>query len=170
MHTDLSSWIATNRAARLSMLTALVRIIPVQFRLHQLAKWSAGLFVVFAIALLAQKIPRCIRTAPQWTVLAKPQCHLGKDVGILELCSQSFADSIFRFSLLLTVTYGCTADIVGDIILIVIPLRLLWGLSVSRTRYRLLMAIFCASVFTTIVSVIHGCVSYLSGYSTICTL
>ncbi|EIM92700.1 uncharacterized protein STEHIDRAFT_107124 [Stereum hirsutum FP-91666 SS1] len=128
------SFTLTLWAARLSMLTALIRIIPVQFRLHQLAKWSAGLFVAFVIALLAQKIPRCIRTAPQWTVLAKPQCHLGIDVGILELCT----------------------DIVGDIILIIIPLRLLWGLSVSRTRYRLLMAIFCASVFTTIVSVIHG--------------
>lgn len=77
---------------------------------------------------------------------------------------------MFPSSVLLTALHGCTADIVGDIILIIIPLRLLWGLSVSRTRYRLLMAIFCASVFTTIVSVIHGCVSNLSRYSTIYTL
>lgn len=83
--------ITTNRAARLSMLMALVRIIPIQFRLYQLAIYSAWLYVAFVIALLAQKIPICVRTAPEWTTLAKPQCHLGMDVGILELCSQSFA-------------------------------------------------------------------------------
>lgn len=69
------------------MLTALIRIIPLQYKLHQLAAYSVCLFVAFAIALLAQKIPRCVVTAPEWTALSNPQCHLGTDVGILELCS-----------------------------------------------------------------------------------
>lgn len=140
------------------MLTALIRIIPVQFKLHQLAKYCAWLFVAFAIALLGQKIPRCVTTAPEWTVLANPQCHLGMDVGILELCSQFFlfVFLLFGIGFATNIFIMNTADFVGDSILIAIPLHLLWGLSVSRARYRLLMAIFCASVFTTVVSIVHG--------------
>ena len=49
----------------------------------------------------------------------------------------------------------CTADIVADTILVALPIRLLWDINISSPNRKLLMAIFSASMVTTIVSIVH---------------
>lgn len=48
------------------------------------------------------------------------------------------------------------ADFVGDLILVIMPMRLLWRIKLSFAKKLLLQCIFSASMFTTIVSIIHA--------------
>ncbi len=48
------------------------------------------------------------------------------------------------------------ADFIADVILVALPIRLLWNLKLSLARRALLTGIFSASMFTTIVSIVHG--------------
>ena len=48
------------------------------------------------------------------------------------------------------------ADFIADVILVALPIRLLWNLRLSPSRRALLTGIFSASMFTTIVSIVHG--------------
>ncbi|THH14231.1 hypothetical protein EW146_g6073 [Bondarzewia mesenterica] len=117
-------------SCRMSMILTIIRITPRITIQRRFAVCSAYLFALIWIALLIQKTYICGHDL-SWYHLAKPQCHLGTAVGITEL----------------------TTDIVSDIILIALPFHLLWDLSTSRTRYRLLMAIFSASILTTVTAV-----------------
>ena len=59
------------------------------------------------------------------------------------------------FSRCIVSTLLCTADIVADTILVALPIRLLWDINISSPNRKLLMAIFSASMVTTIVSIVH---------------
>ena len=47
-------------------------------------------------------------------------------------------------------------DFVADTILVVLPLHLLWGITIRHNQNRLLVVIFSASLLTFIVSIIHA--------------
>lgn len=51
---------------------------------------------------------------------------------------------------------GWVVDFIADAVLVLLPLRLLWGIRLRRNQIRLLVVIFSASVVTFIVSVIHA--------------
>ncbi|KAJ3754143.1 hypothetical protein EV360DRAFT_73940 [Lentinula raphanica] len=77
---------------------------------------------------LAQKTYVCASDR-SWYQLAAPQCHLGTAVAIVELV---------------------------NIALAVIPIRLLAGVGLSSDKRRMLYIMFCASLLTSMVSIIHA--------------
>ncbi|KAA1467758.1 hypothetical protein DENSPDRAFT_351499 [Dentipellis sp. KUC8613] len=119
--------------SRLSILLSIIRIIPAISNLYRVAQGSVILFVFCWAFLMGQKIYVCTHDRA-WLHLHDPQCHLGRGVGIAELVT----------------------DVISDAILLWLPMRLLWKLSMTRSRYRLLLAIFSASILTTIVSIVHA--------------
>ncbi|OBZ77450.1 hypothetical protein A0H81_02516 [Grifola frondosa] len=68
-----------------------------------------------------------------WKRLPGVQCVLGESVGVVELAT----------------------DCIADFILVILPVRLLWSVKLAIPRRKLLMAIFSASIITTVVSVVH---------------
>ncbi|KAI0777246.1 hypothetical protein BD413DRAFT_467318 [Trametes elegans] len=120
-------------ASRMSILCSIIRLIPYLMAMRVHAIVCAFVFGMMWIALIIQKIVVC-ETKPEWKHSPGVQCVLGHAVGGLELGT----------------------DFLADIILVLLPTRLLWRIRLSATKRALLMGIFSASMFTTIVSVVHG--------------
>jgi len=119
-------------SARMSILFSIMRIIPYLMLLRRYSYGGAALFAAMWIVMIVQKVYVC-ETHSAWKSNPKAQCVLGKSVGIVELCT----------------------DVTADIILIILPVRLLWDISISPSRRKLLITIFSASIITTVVSIVH---------------
>ncbi|KZT27586.1 hypothetical protein NEOLEDRAFT_1176601 [Neolentinus lepideus HHB14362 ss-1] len=120
-------------SARMSQLFSVVRIIPEIMRMRKIAYGIAGLFGAMWTTLIIQKVYICKRDT-SWYREAKPQCHLGHAVASTELAT----------------------DFISDAMLVVVPLRLLWRVSMHRSQRKLLFSVFSASILTTIVSAVHA--------------
>ncbi|KAI0646490.1 hypothetical protein C8Q79DRAFT_909611, partial [Trametes meyenii] len=120
-------------ASRMSILFSIIRLIPYLMAMRIHAYICAILFGMMWVALIIQKLVVC-ETNTAWKHLPGAQCVLGHSVGGLELAT----------------------DFLADIILVYLPAKLLWNIKLSFTKRVLLMGIFSASMFTTVVSVIHG--------------
>ncbi|KAI0827124.1 hypothetical protein BC628DRAFT_1318849 [Trametes gibbosa] len=120
-------------ASRMSILFSIIRLIPHLMAMRTHACISAVLFGMMWSALLIQKLVVC-ETNPAWKNSAGVQCVLGHAVAALELAT----------------------DFIGDFILVVMPMRLLWRIKLSFGKKLLLQGIFSASMFTTIISIIHA--------------
>lgn len=88
---------------------------------------------------------------PEWRTAVSPQCPLDKQVAICQLVSAYLSHHLFppqnlyMFMNELTLT----ADIFADLLLIIAPLRLIWGMSAEDGTRRRLMIIFSTSIVTT---------------------
>ncbi|PIL27671.1 hypothetical protein GSI_10823 [Ganoderma sinense ZZ0214-1] len=120
-------------SARLSILFSIIRLIPYLMRLRVYATMAAVLFGCMWVALIILKITVC-ETHPEWKQTQGVQCVLGPAVAGVELAT----------------------DFIADVILVALPIRLLWNIKLSPSRRALLTGIFSASMFTTIVSIVHG--------------
>ncbi|THH18191.1 hypothetical protein EW146_g2738 [Bondarzewia mesenterica] len=120
-------------AARLSIILSIIRVMPPMVLIHRVARWFTFFFVLLWAALIIQKVVHCTSDL-SWEQKEEPQCHLGHAIGITEL----------------------TADFVSDVILVALPLRLLWNLSLPTRQRRLLFTLFSASMVITLVSVVHA--------------
>ncbi|EIW80919.1 hypothetical protein CONPUDRAFT_137053 [Coniophora puteana RWD-64-598 SS2] len=92
--------------------------------------------VMYAAAmsiLIAQEVWVCEQYS-SWKSEALPQCDLGKRVGIAQIVT----------------------DVIADLTLIVAPIRLVYKVRLSRTEKIRVLAIFCSSAATTIVSTVHA--------------
>ncbi|KAI0734234.1 hypothetical protein C8Q72DRAFT_873264 [Fomitopsis betulina] len=78
---------------------------------------------------------------PEWRTAVSPQCPLDKQVAICQLAT----------------------DILADLLLIIAPLRLIWGMSAEDGTRRRLMIIFSTSIVTTIVSLVHAALILSNG-------
>lgn len=135
----------------MSILFSIMRIIPRLMTLRRYANICAVLFLCMWIAVLTQKLYICTHH-DAWQHKKNIQCVLGESVGGLELASQS---SVRHSLSALSHILPCAADIVADSILVALPVRLLWDIGISSPNRKLLMAIFSASMITTIVSIVH---------------
>ncbi|EJF63843.1 hypothetical protein DICSQDRAFT_101936 [Dichomitus squalens LYAD-421 SS1] len=120
-------------ASRLSILCSIIRLIPYMMRLRNYAHVFSALFGIMWAALIIIKIVVC-ETDTAWKKTAGVQCVLGPAVAGIELAT----------------------DFIADLILVVLPIRLLWRIKLSTARRALLTGIFSASMFTTVVSIVHG--------------
>ncbi|KAJ3782631.1 hypothetical protein GGU11DRAFT_793579 [Lentinula aff. detonsa] len=127
------SFTCTLWSARISLIFSVIRLIPPLFVLRRVSEWTAVIFFLMWAGLLTQKTYVCASDR-SWYQLAAPQCHLGMDVAIVELVT----------------------DIFADVALAVIPIRLLAGVGLSSDKRRMLYIMFCASLLTSIVSIIHA--------------
>ncbi|KAH9169614.1 hypothetical protein EDB89DRAFT_1854339 [Lactarius sanguifluus] len=117
--------------ARISILFSIIRIDPDPVMRHRL-KWLAGAFFAALCFLLSQLFWTC-EGINDWKDKASPQCPLPKQVAICQLIT----------------------DILADLSLIILPLRLIRGIKDKRLRWRLVF-IFSTSIATTIVSLVHA--------------
>ncbi|KAJ7291113.1 hypothetical protein C8J57DRAFT_209690 [Mycena rebaudengoi] len=127
-------------ASRMSIIFSVIRIIPEQSKLRRITHIVAALFALGWIGLLIQKVFVCA-SDKSWYTLAKPQCHLGTGVAVLELITDLFA----------------------DLALAIIPISLLYNIQIPSIQRRMLIIIFAASLLTTVASIVHAI--YLLGPS-----
>ncbi|THH14223.1 hypothetical protein EW146_g6084 [Bondarzewia mesenterica] len=118
-------------SARLSILFSIIRIDP-DPRIRRRLKWVVALFVAAIFFFLAQLMWVC-EPKSSWKNLPSPQCQLNKEVAICQLVS----------------------DVFSDLLLIILPLRLIHGIKDRGLRRRLII-IFSTSIVTTIVSLVHA--------------
>jgi len=116
--------------ARLSILFSVIRITPTPY-MKKVLSYIAVLFVVFWLVLLVQPFWVC-EAEPGWKEEPNPQCALGEQVAILQICT----------------------DVIADILLIAAPC---WDLRnvMDKGLRRRLMILFSTSIMTTIVSLVH---------------
>ncbi|KAJ7651150.1 hypothetical protein FB45DRAFT_1018503 [Roridomyces roridus] len=124
------SYVAATWAARISILFTVIRLSMGGMR--ALLYTVAVLFYITWAILLAQTIWVCEKE-PGWKQSVIGQCALGKSVGIAQIIT----------------------DVISDAILIIAPLRLLWGVRLQRALKLRLMAVFTTSAITTVVSLYH---------------
>ncbi|KAA1467296.1 hypothetical protein DENSPDRAFT_832309 [Dentipellis sp. KUC8613] len=125
-------------SARLSILFSIIRIDPDPvWRLR--LRWIAGIFIGAIVFFLAQLMWVC-EPEPSWKNAPSPQCKLNKEVAICQLVS----------------------DVIADLLLIILPLRLIHGIK-DRVLRRRLIVIFSTSIVTTIVSLVHAVYIILGG-------
>lgn len=51
---------------------------------------------------------------------------------------------------------GITADFLADTLLVILPLLLLWKITLPKQQRRLILILFSASILTLVVSVVHA--------------
>ncbi|KAF8468523.1 hypothetical protein DFH94DRAFT_697739 [Russula ochroleuca] len=118
--------------ARLSILMSIIRCTPDPVTCRRLW-WLAGAFVATLCFFFAQLFWVCETMHNGWKNKPSPQCPLPKQVAICQLVS----------------------DVLADLSLILLPLRLIQGIKDKRLRRRLVF-IFSTSIVTTIVSLVHA--------------
>ncbi|KIJ55831.1 hypothetical protein M422DRAFT_774735 [Sphaerobolus stellatus SS14] len=122
----LSAW-----SARLSMLFSIIRITPDGY-MRQSLKGLAMTFVVFMIVLSLQIVWVCEKWQG-WKDAELPICPLGLQTGLTQLVT----------------------DIIGDFVLVLIPIHLLHRTHFTRTVKVRILVLFCAAALVTIIGAAH---------------
>ncbi|KAL0576433.1 hypothetical protein V5O48_005538 [Marasmius crinis-equi] len=120
-------------AARMSIIFSVIRLVPPMMRLRRISNISAILFLLMWIGLLIQKTYICAENK-SWYQRDPPQCRLGQGVAINELVT----------------------DAISDVLLAVIPIRLLKGVTLMKDQRKMLYIIFGSSLLITLVSIVHA--------------
>lgn len=119
-------------SARLSILFSIIRIDPDPVIRRRLG-WLAGAFIAAIALFFTQLFWVCETMHNGWKNKVSPQCPLPKQVAICQLVS----------------------DVLADLALILLPLRLIRGIKEKRLRWRLIF-IFSTAIVTTVVSLVHA--------------
>lgn len=130
-------------AARLSILFSIIRIDP-DPRWQRRLKYIAALFIFALLFFLSQVFWVCEPTRHIWEQRASPQCSLGKEVAICQVVS----------------------DVIADLLLIILPIRLIRGIT-DKGLQRRLVFIFSTAIITTIVSLVHAAFIINEGTTTV---
>ncbi|KAI6156977.1 hypothetical protein BKA82DRAFT_142356, partial [Pisolithus tinctorius] len=126
-------------SSRISILFTVVRLtFPGLVR--RLLVLIAIAFMVAWMILGAQIFWTC-ETEPGWKTQPRPQCDLGRNVAITQIIT----------------------DVLGDMILIIAPVRLIYKVKLTKAQKIRLLSIFSTSAGTTVVSIAHGYYVYSGG-------
>ncbi|KAE9387776.1 hypothetical protein BT96DRAFT_457237 [Gymnopus androsaceus JB14] len=120
-------------SARISLMLSTIRLIPPLFTLRRISEWAAVSFFLICLGILTPKIYICASDR-SWYDTPNPRCPLGLKIAIGELIT----------------------DLVGDITLVVIPIRLLGYVNLPKDKRRMLLVIFGANLLTSATSVLHS--------------
>ncbi|KAF9257934.1 hypothetical protein L218DRAFT_771328 [Marasmius fiardii PR-910] len=118
--------------ARISIVFSIIRIHP-DPGMRQKLYWVAALFAVITAVLISQLFWVCEPAGDQWKNEEAPQCRLTRQVVIFQIVT----------------------DVLSDIILVFVPIKLIANLSDRKLRRRL-MVIFSTCLITTAVSLVHA--------------
>ncbi|KAG2098939.1 uncharacterized protein F5147DRAFT_582871, partial [Suillus discolor] len=123
----------THRSSRLSILFTVVRLtVPGT----SIRKTLISIAITFGVvwALLFSQVWWVCETEPGWKRLPHPQCDLGRSVAIAQIIT----------------------DVLGDAVLIFAPFSLIYRVRLSSPQKIRVLAVFSASMITTIVSLAHA--------------
>ena len=130
-------------SARISILFSIIRIDPDPVMRHRL-KWLAAAFLAAVGGLFFQLFWTC-EHIHGWKNKASPQCPLPKGVAIFQLIS-AFVSFFLGASTYLRGSLSA-ADILADLSLILLPLRLIRGIKDKRLRWRLIFIFSTSSEY-----------------------
>ncbi|KAE9406563.1 hypothetical protein BT96DRAFT_221598 [Gymnopus androsaceus JB14] len=119
--------------ARISLMLSIIRLIPPLFTLRRISEWAVVSFSLICVGILTPKIYVCA-SYQSWRDMLDSQCNLRLKLAIGELIT----------------------DLVADITLVVIPIRLLGYVNLPKDKWRMLIVIFGASLLTSAMSVVHS--------------
>ncbi|EIW74738.1 hypothetical protein CONPUDRAFT_140220 [Coniophora puteana RWD-64-598 SS2] len=117
--------------SRISLLLIIYRLTVRQLE-RRILMGLCGVFIAIIVLLVFQAIGVC-EVNPAWKAELVPQCDLGEGVAI---------------------TQAITV-VLSDFILIAAPIRLVWKVKLTPAQKIRLIAIFCSTAITTIVSLVH---------------
>ncbi|EPQ55756.1 hypothetical protein GLOTRDRAFT_138555 [Gloeophyllum trabeum ATCC 11539] len=115
-------------SARLSILFTIIRIDPDPAMRHRL-KYVAGVFIFAIVFFFCQLMWVCEPPSKRaWKDVKSPQCELGSQVAICQIVT----------------------DVISDLLLMLLPLRLIRGIQSKGLRRRLMV------IFSTSISLVHA--------------
>ena len=135
-------------SARLSILFSIIRIDPDPIMRRRL-RWLAAAFIAALSFFLAQLFWTCEGIHDGWKNKTSPQCHLPKQVAICQLVCTYLLSFFFC-----THSWLPTADVLADLSLILLPIRLIRGIKDKGLRRRLF---FIFSTSSTLLSHLLPC-------------
>jgi len=116
--------------ARTSMALSLTRIIPPNSRLRYMSNGIAGLFSAFGVTIILIDIIKC-NIDKAWRKAPAVSCR-----------ENAITRTEFSF------------DILGDVLLAVVPVIVLWHLDLALKQKRLVITVFAASILTACASIV----------------
>ncbi|KAH7925791.1 hypothetical protein BV22DRAFT_1104749 [Leucogyrophana mollusca] len=119
-------------SARLSIVFSVIRIMPPARAVRVPAYTAAVSFGIMWMLAVASKAYVCGRDT-SWYQEVMIQCPLTVSIGLIEL----------------------TTDLISDVILVAMPLRLLWRVKLPRNQRIMILSIFSMSILCCFVSIIH---------------
>ncbi|KIK61306.1 hypothetical protein GYMLUDRAFT_42890 [Collybiopsis luxurians FD-317 M1] len=138
----MTSYSAGAWFARISLMLSTVRLIPIIFKLRRISELAFVSFLLMCMSVLIAKLHFCASDL-SWYKMPSPVCPLTRNTNLA-------AGELTTFLL-------------ADMILVAIPLRLLYRISLPREKRRMLILMFSANIITSIVSVLR--VVFLIGSS-----
>ncbi|KAI5996852.1 hypothetical protein F5J12DRAFT_346667 [Pisolithus orientalis] len=119
----------------LSRTSILFTVVRLTFP-DSLRRWLIRTAIAFAVTwmILGAQIFWTCETAAGWKMQPLPRCDMGKNVAIAQII----------------------ADVLGDTILILAPLRLIYRVRLTKAQKIRLMSAFSTSAVTTVVSLVHA--------------
>ncbi|KAF8161384.1 hypothetical protein B0H34DRAFT_378340 [Crassisporium funariophilum] len=118
--------------SRISTALSIARIFPAGSRCRRVALGLVILFLLFYLASFLIGILTCRQSSSAWY-----QLHLRSCLGV-------------KRGSLLTAPFYIAAEILGDVVLIVTPLVMLWKVKLPTKQRRLILGLFTTSILTTI--------------------
>lgn len=136
--------------SRISIVCSVVRVVPPARGVSMTAIGAGGVFFCMWTFMLTCKSVVCSMDE-SWYEASVVQCPIPEWIAISEVCSTFIhTPSIPR---LFTLTHP--ADALSDLILVILPLRLLWPVKLPSNQRIMVLSIFSASILVSVVSVIH---------------
>ncbi|KIK61303.1 hypothetical protein GYMLUDRAFT_579427 [Collybiopsis luxurians FD-317 M1] len=128
-------WMSSRfRCARFSLILSTVRLIPTLFTLRRISEFAFISFLLMCMGILTAKLYFCASDV-SWYKSPTPACPFNNNTEL------AVADLILY--------------LVADVILIIIPLRLMYRITLPWEKRRMLLLMFGASTITSIIAVLR---------------
>jgi hypothetical protein len=126
--------------------------------MRQVLNWIAAVFMVTWIALTVQLVWTC-QARNKWS-LDHSMCVLPTRIAIIQLTSEQFTILLISTPFLM---FMILADVVGDAIVILAPIRLVWRTTLSKPQKIRIITIFSTTIIMTAISLNHAFTVMLNG-------
>jgi len=136
----------------MSVAVTIVRLLN-QGHFRTVARTATLILGAFWLSLVVQKVFICGR---EWHSV--PSCPLPRTTGYLELGSEHVRiinGGVCPLSLVNWMQFQLTADLAGDLWLLIAPAYMLWRIRIVRRHRRLILGIFGCGILTTAVCLVH---------------
>lgn len=90
-----------------------------------------------------------------WHRIPNYHCGDANNLAITLLVSTSIHRHLLPATVNLMARKYSPADLVSDILLVIVPFRMLWSMKIARGARRLILAVFAASILTTLTGIAH---------------
>lgn len=137
----------------MSILFSIARIVYATERMRRLVTALAALFSLFFLIFLVMKVwwyTQDLSWLKETACDTKPTRLLPRSMYVYELCGEcAYRLSGVKLRM-------CLVDGVSDTILVSLPVRVLWSMTLPPKQRRMIIAIFSSSIIVTMVSILRA--------------